>query len=203
MAPPNDEIRKRIASTLMSSPCQKISFWFNRVHVDGSGLSFVALALLSKPNGRVGLNVRVLPRPAGVEANYDPSTNTYIVPRANYGQTRGEQMHLVHESVHALCDAYGGVKSTFAVDEEGAAYLAGALYYVYTAPTGTDPFATMKTWNKAHRVAGELAEKVKDRDDTFAISPQEALPLRTAITEDYAFIKRNPKVKFANDGVSL
>lgn len=136
-----DIIRDRLTSVLFSSAAQKIDFYLDKIHVDGSGFSYVALALLSKAKDDRGIKIAIGHLPAGAEASYDPATNTFRFPTAGYGLRRAEQMTLIHESVHALRDASGvrlrtrtGLVTPTALSDEAAAIVAGALFDIFNNP---------------------------------------------------------------------
>lgn len=97
---------------LLTSPAAKqIDFTLDRFHVDGLGLMFVAIALLSKPQGKQhGFQIRVVHLKADSEATYDPANNTFSFPSATYGTTQFQRATIIHECVHALRDVYGKKK---------------------------------------------------------------------------------------------
>src|ERR1700731_2164222 len=97
-------LRGLAGDILMSSPCQQIDFHWGRNHIDGSGFSFVALALLTRHASR-GLHFKIEHQPPGVGASYFALTNTFSVPNANYGAKPGEKIAIVHEAAHAIGDA--------------------------------------------------------------------------------------------------
>jgi hypothetical protein len=137
MASSTDFIRLRISSILMCDAAQKIDFYLDKIHVDGSGFSFVALALLPRPRGQQGLSIAIGGMSPGAEATYDPNINTYRFPSASYGLTPFERMTILHESVHAYRDSLGrtiltpaGRVTTRSVSDEAAAYVAGAVSFV-------------------------------------------------------------------------
>jgi hypothetical protein len=59
MATNTDALRTLIGTIVMSDAAQKVDFYLDKMHVDGSGLSYVALALASKPRGGRGLSIAV------------------------------------------------------------------------------------------------------------------------------------------------
>lgn len=130
-------LRTRIASILLSPAAQKLDFYLDNIHVDGSGLSYVALALIPTPQESQGLSIVIGGIDPKALANYDPTTNTFHFPSANYGLTPFERMTILRECVHAYRDALGstfltrtGRVSTRAVSEEAPALVAGALFYI-------------------------------------------------------------------------
>ena len=208
-----DALRGLMGTLLMSDAAQKIDFYLDRFHVDGSGLMFVAIALLSKPKGQRGMSIRVGHVDPGAEATYDPATNTFDFPTATYGTTPFQRMSIIHECVHALRDSYGkqlrtstGPAKTLSLSDEAAAYLAGALFHIYdTTPTGTTP--TKPSWasNVAiFGVAHTLGLKMSTQSG-YAVTPQDSKALRDTIMNNptYKFLKKNPKSTYSNNGVNL
>jgi hypothetical protein len=154
---PNPYLAPLCGDILMSDACQKINFYWAGMHVDGSGFSYVALALASGG------------------------------------------MSLVHESTHAMQDAELSGKKVRGVDEEAAAFVAGALYIIYSgssyspAPGGAHP---------AFAIAQGIAQSISGNPG-YAIDPTVMAPLRAAILADvtYQFLSTNPY--YTEDGVSL
>jgi hypothetical protein len=211
--PTTAAIRTKLGELLMSPAAQQIDFYLDRFHVDGSGLSYVALALLSPPKPGHGLFIRVDRMPPNREAQYLSATNTYLVPSANYGATPFQRMTLIHESVHALRDAAGrkvrtttGLSSTLALSDEAAAILAGALFYIFdNTPVGTTPTTpSFATGTGVFGVAFQLALKMRTQMG-FAVNPQDAKSLRDAVMNDKAYtsLKSRPKTTYPNDGLRL
>ena len=54
-----DALRAKVAAILMSPAAQKIDFYLDDIHVDGSGFSFVALALINPPKGQNGVTFAI------------------------------------------------------------------------------------------------------------------------------------------------
>jgi hypothetical protein len=193
-------LRSRFGQILMSDPCQRINFRWGRLHADGSAYSFVALALASRPPK--GIGVIVNPRlPANTEASYDSVTNKFTVRSAAYGGTAFHKMSIVHEATHAIADATDRGTVLGQLDETGA-YVAGALFNIYSAPSlnGPYPFNPIGQgiFETAHRVAMQIAAT-----PGVALNPQVASPLRQAVLNHptYAFLRQSPR--YTNDGVSL
>jgi hypothetical protein len=204
-----------MSSLLMSPAAQKIDFYLDSFHVDGSGLSFVALALASKPHGSHGVTVRLGHVPPDADAAYDPAINTFDFPNANYGATDAWQKSaIIHECVHALRDAQGrklrtsrGTMTTLALSDEAAAYVAGALFNIFdTTPAGSTP--STPTWavndpkllGLAHSIAVTMSTQ-----NGYAVDPRDAKRLRDAIMNDptYKDLKKAPKTSYENNGVAL
>jgi hypothetical protein len=203
-------LRKRMIDILTSPAAQKIDFYLDGFHVNGAGFAFVALALAPKPVGVRGLGIRIGHVSPGAEANYDTIANRYEFPTADYGKSPFQRTCILHESVHALRDcsgpkirtSFGAIKTTSASDE-AAAYIAGALFHIYDAPPGSgsatpDWAETDEIYATAHVIAEGIYSK-----PGFAVPPGEAKSLRDAVTNSYGFIKKNPKISYPNNGVSL
>jgi hypothetical protein len=197
----------------MSPAAQKINFYLDSFHVDGSGLSYVALALLSRPHGQHGVTIRVGHVSPGAAATYDPATNIFDFPTAGYGTTAFERQTIVHECVHALRDAAGtkirtsrGTMTTLALSDEAAAYVAGALFNIYdTTPVGGTPATpSWATGSGIYPLAHSIAVTMSTQTG-FAVTPQSAKSLRDTIvnTPLYRSLKRAPKTRYQNNGLSL
>lgn len=184
----------------MSGPCQRIDFHWGRLHPDGSAFSFIALALASTPPKgiRVIVNSHL---PAGTEASYDSVVNKFTVPSAGYGGTAFQKQSIVHEATHAISDATDKGQILGQLDET-AAYVAGALFNIYSAPSLSGPYpfnpVGQGLYETAHNVAMQIAAT-----PGVALNPQIASPLRQAVLAhpSYAFLRRTPR--YTNDGVSL
>jgi hypothetical protein len=209
-----DALRTRVGGILMSSAAQAINFFLDSFHVDGSGLSFVALALASKPKGVHGVTFRLGHVKHGAAATYSSSTNIFDFPAANYGTTDFERMTIVHECVHALRDANGpklrttsGPRTTLTLSNEAAAYLAGALFWINEnsppppAPPATPSWSTAPIYGTAHTIALKMITQ-----SGFAVAPQDAKALRDAVMNFvplYQNLKNAPKTRDRGDGLQL
>lgn len=222
-----------MGSLLMSPAAQKIDFTLDGFHVDGAGLMFVAIALLSKPHGKHGFEIRIGDVPPDSEATYDPAINTFDFPSEHYGTTPYERMSIIHECIHARRDTHGkkiptslGRVTTRAVTDEAAAFLGEALFHIYdTTPTGAVP--QTPTWATGSDIVG-LAHGVAVRIFTHAppygmdvympfgpalipfrkdivVDPHHGKVLRDAVMKHpvYKPMKKNPKETYDNNGVSL
>lgn len=204
-----------MVSLLKSPAAQKIDFTLDGFHVDGLGLMFVAIALLSKSQGKQhGFQISVGHVGHGFEATYASANNTFDFPSAGYGTTPFQKMMIIHECVHARRDCSGGqlhtstglIKTT-SLSDEAAAYVAGALFDVYEeAARGLRmPFPPSWTqgdavYDTAFTIALKLREKRGD-----AVDPNDSKTLREAIMNDphYQHLKLNPLQTYPNNGVSL
>jgi hypothetical protein len=219
-------VRKRIQDILLSAPCQKVDFYYpyaqgrgvNRCRIDGWALSFVALALETKPGGGRGITIVVRPISDGAMAKYTPEGNILRVPTVDFGTWPPERNSIVHECVHALRDALGAqsridgaaavpLDRTRTVDDEAAAYIAAALFTVHESTT-EDGTPQQPSWIgpskgqyiKAHEIAAKLwatPGATVDADD--------AAELRRAILARplYARLRREPAPLTPNDGIRL
>jgi hypothetical protein len=201
MAGPSPQIlmRTRFGQILMSAACQRINFHWGPLHPDGSAFSFIALALASKPPK--GMGVAVMKLAANRGAQYNPTANRIEVPSAGFGNSAFDQMSIVHEATHAIADAT--TKSSMRGElEETAAFVAGALFNIYSAPALSGPYpftpAPGSIFQTAHNVAMQIAAT-----PGVALNPQIASPLRQQILGNptYAFLKTSPR--YTHNGVSL
>lgn len=206
-------LRSLIGTILMSPAAQKIDFKLDNIHVNGSGLSYVALALLSKPDKGGGMHIRITKLSAGLEAQYHPEINTYIFPYENYGSTRFQRQTIVHESVHALRDAFGpkvltraGRVRTIKVSEEAAAFVAGALFDVYDTPnTANSVSPPWAVGGSPYDVAYGIALRIASNDgvDVTASEGIALDALKKAIRTNRAYRHTNMSGTYANDGLRL
>jgi hypothetical protein len=210
-----DSLRQLMTSLLMSSAARRVNFYLDHIHVDGSGLSFVALALQSPPAGQRGFSIRVSTVGSNFEAAYDPSDNTFNFPRANYGtvdhgntDVAFQKMSIIHECIHALIDSTSAGRKTWALSDEAAAYVGAALYHIYDTQSDDILTPTAPPWtgagndifNKAHVIAVKLW-----KTNGYACDPTEAKDLRDLIARDsaYAHFRWNRKESYLNNGVGL
>jgi len=195
---PDLALRTRTGEILMSAPCQRIDFHWAHYHIDGSGFSFVALATLSR--GSKGVHFKIEHQPTGVGARYFPSTNMFSVPTANFGVSDAwQKMALVHECTHALIDATHAKQHTRSIHDELAAYVASALFNIYSAPSqsGPFPYTPVGIFAAAHQVALNIANATG-----YAISPTIAAPLRQAILQKNVLYP-HPNSSYDNNGIRL
>jgi hypothetical protein len=195
--PITDPLRILMGSILMSDAAQKIDFYFDSFHVNGPGYQFVALALVNQGSRRMKIRIGHVQRGAG--ATYDPADNTFDFPTAGYASTPGdratipaarltailgERMTIVHECTHALRDALGGRLPTSngpvrrrIPSDEAAAYLAGALFYIFDSGSpAAPPWASDPLFGAAHALAVKMSTQM-----SYAVTPQDAKTLREAV----------------------
>jgi len=219
-------LRRRICDILFSAPCQRIDFNYpyghgfgiNRFRIDGSALSFVALALASAANGDRGIKLDVRPLRDGAFAKYAPGDNVLIVPAVGFGRLPAERNAILHECVHALRDALGStvrtvngvmtsLGATRTLDDEAAAYIAAALFSLHesTPPGGTPARPSWVNPNKTHFVqAFAIAAKIFGTPGA-TVAADHAAKLRKEIMSRplYRRLKDDPGEINANDGIRL
>jgi hypothetical protein len=203
-----EALKSRIGAILMSESCQTIDFWLDGQHIDGSGLSYVALALKS-----MSFDINPDPGP-NVGAGYMPLTNTFVFKSVDVGGTLRQRMHIVHECTHALRDAKGkllrtadgGRTPTRALSDEACAYVAGMLYYILESAgmTGTPVAPIWAASIPVHRTAFFIAFKVRGQLGEH-VSARDADAMRTAIRNDpvYANLRADPDALFDANGLPL
>ncbi|MEJ1158892.1 hypothetical protein [Prosthecomicrobium sp. N25] len=152
------QARAVIVKTLLSQAVQRIDFSLSTISIDGA--AYRALASLVAAN-EIGVVVEAQDK--GVGASYKVSSNDIsLSPHFNDADVM-QLSYLVHECAHAIHDIYGasGIDTrrgsrtyTTNSEDEAAAYIAGALYYVHAggpAPVGWHPH-----WQKAYTIAKSL-----------------------------------------------
>ena len=218
MAGNTDALRARVGAILMSPAAQGIDFYLDSIHVDGSGFSYVALALISPPKGATGIKFVVGGLSPHAAANYDPVFNTFKFPRPDYGSTPFERMTILHECVHTLRDSLGkkmltnkGPIATRAVSDEAAALVAGALFFLLeagpTSATATTPdWAQSGVYSNAMSLALQILQSPSPKGcDVKNVNSVGLEGIKTAILNESAYIsiKHNPARVYGNNGVRL
>jgi hypothetical protein len=218
MATSTDTLRSTIGSILVSDAAQKIDFYLDNIHVDGSGFSYVALALVPKPSGARGLSIAVGHMNPLAAATYAPLINTYRLPRANYGITPFERMTILHESVHALRDSMGrtvptstGHAVTRAVSDEAAALVAGALFFILdagprSASDTTPTWAQSGVYSNAMSLALQILQESNPKGcDVKKVNSVGLDAIKVAILHSptYRHLRSNPQEVYDNNGVKL
>jgi hypothetical protein len=103
-------------------------------------------------------------------------------------------MSIVHESTHAIADELG--RTHKGVDEEAAAYVAEALYNIYSgSPFTAGTLISAAAHNAANTIWGKPG---------YAIDPTQMAPLRAAILKSPAYKNLKTHPNYDNsDGVKL
>ena len=204
----NEAIRDRIAALLFSDAAQKIDFSLDKIRVTGSGLSFVALAMISNAPNAVKIAVGNLQ--ANAAATYSPAQNTLRVPTANYGLQRFEKMTLIHECVHAMRDSNGsrlrvagGFARPTALSDETAAIIAGALFDIFGHTDGITPSFADNTgpYGCAYSVALQMVSN--PGADVAAVFDVGLQNLKEVIKKDPAYKHIRLNQPYGNDGIPL
>jgi hypothetical protein len=211
------ELRQFVQNILLSTACQKVSFKYDGREYHGMAFAAVAHAMNPRSGkmGHISIDVRTMP--AGTGAQYDTRSNTMLFPppAKSYGLTPFDRASIVHESVHAVRDGWG-VKSTAgakfqpggsrAINDETAAFIAGALYDIHWQTPGPSMTPTRPGWsqNLTHPfgIAWTLAQKIWQTPGV-TVSDADAAPLRAAITSlspTYNHIQAHPDVMYGNNG---
>ena len=212
------ELRKFVQHILLSTACQKVSFKYDGREYHGFGFAAIAQAMNPRSGAMGHIEVDVRPLKPGVGAFYDPARNIMVFPppAALFGLTPAERAVIVHESVHAIRDGWG-VKPTAgarfqpggsrAINDEAAAFIAGALYDIHWQTPGETMTPTRPAWsqNLTHPfgIAWTLAEKIWKTPGAM-VGDSDAAPLRAAITSlspTYDHIKAHPDMVYGNNGL--
>jgi hypothetical protein len=121
-------------------------------------------------------------------------------------------MSIVHELTHAVLDSRAPRQVRKMLDNETTAYLAGALYNVFSSPSATGPFGYEPgpgnpIYVEAHRLAMAARRHLEQWSNSFRylFNPWDVVTLQNAITASptYAFIKANPAGSYGVDGLPL
>lgn len=200
-----EPLRQRVVRLLISPTVRRINFSIMTRRIQGSGFAQIAVRLDPMLRGRNRLDVTVATQAANVGASYRTNVNHFSFPRANFGTTPAEQMTIVHEATHALLDFTRSTNR--AIDDEAAAYIAGAMFMRYSMQ---DP--TLGQTQGVFAAAGAIAN---------AMIPNPAAPLggirgwddeppapllarlRQAVvgSPTYTFLNAHRDVRYVNAGV--
>ncbi len=216
-------LRNRVLDVLRSRPVQLICFSLDGFRVDRSGFALIELLLHRNelawqpvfPGAKSSLSIKLGEMPKDVAAQYDPTNDAFLFPTASYGLNIYERMTILHECVHAVRDSKGYKvrtlemrRATTAVTDEAAAYLAGALFYIFESSLTQQSILTTEQWTKvdplfgvAHRVALKVATTKAYL--CHEISSEDAAALRNAVLQTgvYKHLKTNPGFSYNNNGV--
>jgi hypothetical protein len=186
-------ILQTVKGVLSSPSARRIDFHLGLINVDAAGLAAIHNLVA------VGaITLKVVAIPANAAAMYDNDYDTLEFPRENYGATAFERATILHECIHALHDMYGGGTyyhprggSRFIArsENEAAAYVADALYYLYE--TG----GKVQSGDPIVDIAGVIAKRIMNQRGAF-VSTAEARALRIAIVSD-------PTYKYAYDAPTV
>jgi hypothetical protein len=175
------DLRARISWLLLSPSVQRINFRLAKYLINGFGFH-VVIGLLRTHAIGVAIDPDAISS-AGrhVDAEYDPAEDKYYFPKGMYGMSMYEQKVIVHESVHALIDSRGGGLYHRARDNEGAAYVAEALYVLNL----TDSTPTLH--DGLRKVSFDIARKIRASRSAVPVVSQDDLDdLRDEVGRTYA-----------------
>jgi hypothetical protein len=160
--PTLEDLRNRVLSLLASGPARRIDFQLGAIRVNAAGLDRVSDMIRLKALGSaVGIDVVVGRVPRGAGAAYNNPSNELRFRSTAYGASATERAAILHECVHGLRDVQGtylptpaGPEWTFYLEDEAAAYVAGALYHLYE--TGSASSSTHPVFVKAYAIARSI-----------------------------------------------
>jgi hypothetical protein len=200
-------LRDRIASILLSDPCQRICFTIAEFAVTPGAYTVIGMSLdnggAPPVYGRSPMRVQVAQPGPSRSAEYDADTNTIVVPRADYGQTPRQRMSLVHECTHAIFD-FNRV-NVDAWTEEAAAFIAGAIFLRMTG----QPLIGGGAFGVAETIAADLvppAGAIRLAPWSRTVTQQQLDTLVTAIRAmpAYADLRGKPRgYRYFHDGGTL
>jgi hypothetical protein len=193
MALPTDPALVKSCAIILLSPfCQMIDFYWRGQQINGQGFRAVTLALM---DARIGVKKIKMEKGVGAKYNFDRHV---MMLRLNIDFTDFEtQMQIAHEGAHAMQDIQAaGDRSR--LDEEAAAYVAGALYNVYYPKfkNGSYHFTPRGAiFETAHKVAQRIALNRHEMIDPILMSPlQDAIRLHPVYAQqliDYPFVEED------------
>src|SRR5262245_21564391 len=210
------DVINRVTLILSSKATQQIDFQLSGIHVVGSSLSIIIGYVIFKQIGFAGVDVDFGNVPPDAGAAYDPASNTFHFKDTNFGQTVSDGEDAVHESVHAWLDirmprlrtimdvAKRMVLTTTAVSDESAAYVAGALYYLYQTKANGGQVAkpAWATKGTTFDAAYDIALKIMNKPGTVvAAADVKAMKKAVLASKAYAALKANPAMTYGNDGI--
>lgn len=186
-----------IHAILTSNAAQRINFTLSFVHVDGKGLQAVADAIVAKLKNQNGVEISLGDATPGAAGSYNSATNRISVPTGFATQSWKSKQVLLHECVHAMQDILGGGSGlnlrgarrlTLQVDNEAAAYVAGALYFIYGSGRA------YRTTHPIYLTAQQIAFKICDKPGAW-VEPADVFALRAAIKSRplYANLASDPR----------
>src|SRR5262245_5583208 len=191
------DVAKRIIVLLTTNSVSKIDFTIDGVRVQGAAFGVVVGHLLANISGGKGIGIQIGGLDPKAAAQYDQVNNKFIFPRATFGQTSvREKAGIVHESVHAYLDArmpkvtsigdafWKMSLTTTAATDEAAAFVTGAMYYLYeTTIDGKKPVIPA-SWKST--ISGEslrIAEKIMNKPGA-VVSADDVTALKKKIMDD-------------------
>lgn len=133
--------------------------------MNGAGLKSVVREVTA---GRIG--IKLGPVLAGAGAEYGNGENAFTFPNAAVFTSQTGKKFVIHESVHAMQDVAGGMLFsergsifTKEAENEAAAYVAGALFEIYS---GVTPSSKIGVYVQAAAIADSIKNKPNAAVDT-------------------------------------
>lgn len=177
------------------------------MHIDGSGFSYVALALIPGKTG-AGLNFAIVPVTKLVEASYDGLSNTLRFPSAAYGFNLGERSTILHECTHALIDARKA--SVNWLVNEACAFIAEAIYTLasvrrITGDSNGEVAASDSISVEAQKIAHNVLAEQTEGGGAVTLTASDTISLKSSImfTPTYIANLKNMAMSPGNDGIPL
>jgi len=137
-----DLLIPRVLKTLLSKAVSQMDFWVHGMHISAGGYLtvwyYISQGSIKVKLDRLGSHI-----PKGAEAAYEGLIHTLWLRRDTYGSRPAERSAILHECTHALRDIMQGpafkkegmygskIKGQLHFDDEAAAYIAEALFYIY------------------------------------------------------------------------
>jgi hypothetical protein len=186
----DDKTMERLIKVLLSPSVSKINFSALGAAIAPQKMSRVLAALVL---GTVRIETSGAGMLAGSAASYTHSKNLYSFPHGNYGVSHVEQMHMLHESVHAAADLEGNWLS-FYFDWEVVSYISGAIFHRLLSGGGPPT-----NWKDIFQVADALGQTVLTSPGA-RIDMADAWKLRQLIVNDPTYAGMTPGKLSGNDG---
>jgi hypothetical protein len=210
-SPAERQMAATIGGILSSPQCQRIDFTLRNNRISGSLYSIIAISSASPNNKTSNFGVKVMPMPAGTEARYNTDNNNMEVPTAAYGSTPFQRLTFVHEATHAALDARGRSSSPPRLLNETLAYIAGALFNVYSAPNVAGPFPYTPPAGNIYFQAHKLALIIRGNQDRYNSESNysltqgdvEALQAWIVASPTYHNFFVDPAATYGDNGVKL
>ena len=200
----SQKLANTVARILRQPGIWKIGFDLNGLCVTGQRFSLVAKAI---SDGTIACEAvdSFKPQVGGLApgtvtvARYNSDANTMLFSREDYGTTKvREEITIVHEATHAIFDLFAKSKDdrTLSIDDESAAVLASALYIrLCDKDPGNFTMLIDGPQDEALKLADRMIEETggfeKDKR-TYFLKPQQTQKLRTAVAQEWNFVKDPP-----------
>jgi len=187
----------RIRDTLDSPATQRINFFVGTQHIDSQGFQQVSRAILKWLWGfREGVAVEIgetSKSAAPAQYLYKDDRFTFVI--ATFGRTPDQRGAMVHECVHAMIDIQRGSPGFTQPMNEAAAYIAGALYFIYATGRPIDPATQHRLAQPSYAKANQIALAISDKPGA-AVADADTIQLVNAVVQNptYSNIRRSTPV---------